>query len=94
MCIRDSCISGTLSLFPQKIVLIAGGYDKKIPFDALGPVIVDKVKLLILLGNTADKIEKAVTDSISYCKGNPETVSYTHLDVYKRQTYELVSIDG
>lgn len=66
------CIAGTLSLFPEKIILIAGGYDKKIPFDGLGPVIVDKVKLLILLGSTADKIEKAVKDSASYEKGAPE----------------------
>lgn len=42
--------SGTLSLYDRKIILIAGGYDKKIPFDSLGPVIVEKVKLLILLG--------------------------------------------
>lgn len=66
------CISGTLSLFSQKILLIAGGYDKKIPFDALGPVIVDKVKLLILLGDTSDKIEQAVKNASSYYKGNPE----------------------
>lgn len=85
------CISGTLSLFPQKIVLIAGGYDKKIPFDALGPVIVDKVKLLILLGNTADKIEKAVTDSISYCKGNPEIIRVHSMDEAVQTAFEKTS---
>ena len=26
-----------LSLFPQKIMMIAGGYDKHIPFEPLGP---------------------------------------------------------
>ena len=74
------CISGTLSLFPQKIILIAGGYDKKIPFDALGPVIVDKVKLLILLGDTSDKIEQAVKNASSYCKGNPEIFRVTSME--------------
>ena len=38
-------ISGTLSLYSQKIILIAGGYDKKIPYDAMGPVVNEKVKL-------------------------------------------------
>ena len=53
-------ISGMLSLFPQKILMIAGGYDKHIPFEPLGPVVCDKVKTLILLGATAQKIQDAV----------------------------------
>lgn len=55
-------IKGTLSLWQQRIILIAGGYDKKIPFDEMGPAVCDKVKTLILLGVTADKIEKAVRE--------------------------------
>ncbi len=85
------CISGTLSLFPQKIVLIAGGYDKKIPFDALGPVVVEKVKILILLGNTADKIEKAVTESTSYCKGNPEIIRVHSMEEAVQTAFERTS---
>ena len=46
-------MSGTLSLFPQKILMIAGGYDKHIPFEPLGPVVCGKVKTLILMGATA-----------------------------------------
>ena len=49
-----------LHSFHQKLVLIAGGYDKKIPFDALGPEICGHVRLLILCGATAEKIEAAV----------------------------------
>lgn len=49
-------ISGTLSLFDKKIILIAGGYDKKIPFDSLAPKIAEKVSTLILLGQTSEKI--------------------------------------
>ena len=67
-------ISGTLSLYDQKIILIAGGYDKKIPFDSLGPVIVEKVKTLVLLGVTADKIEASVKAAPSYKKGCPEII--------------------
>ena len=49
-------ISGTLSLFNKKIILIAGGYDKKIPFDTLAAKIPEKVTTLILLGQTSEKI--------------------------------------
>mgnify|MGYP003251535750 CR=1 FL=1 len=63
---------GTLSLYDRKIILIAGGYDKKIPYDALGPVIVEKVKTLVLLGATAPKIEAAVLASPAYCEGSPK----------------------
>jgi UDP-N-acetylmuramoylalanine--D-glutamate ligase len=46
-----------LNSFKQKVILIAGGYDKKIPFTELAKVGVDKVKVLILMGTTAQKIE-------------------------------------
>lgn len=50
----------TLSVFPQKVIMIAGGKDKGIPYDDLGPVIGEHVKHLILIGATSDKIEGAV----------------------------------
>ena len=65
-------ISGMLSLFPQKILMIAGGYDKHIPFEPLGPVVCDKVKTLILLGATAQKIQDAVQSAENYKEGAPE----------------------
>ena len=65
-------ISGTLSFYKQKIILLAGGYDKKIPFDSLGPVIVDKVKVLILMGATADKIEESVKAAPGYGADRPK----------------------
>ena len=54
-----------LKSFNQKIILIAGGYDKNIPYDVMGPYILDKVKTLILMGKTAPKIEKAVMDEMT-----------------------------
>ena len=69
---RTAC--GTLSLYDEKIILIAGGYDKKIPYDSLGPVICDKVKTLILMGATADKIETAVKNSSNYSENNPKII--------------------
>ena len=46
-------------LLKQKIVLIAGGYDKHIPYDVMGPYLMDKVKLMILVGTTSPKIKEA-----------------------------------
>ena len=63
---------GTLSLYDRKIILIAGGYDKKIPYDDLGPVIVGKVKTLVLMGATGPKIEAAVKAAPAYEEGSPK----------------------
>lgn len=52
-----------LNSFSNKVILIAGGYDKKIPYNALGPKINEKVKTLILCGPTSEKIEAAVNSA-------------------------------
>lgn len=49
-----------LKAFTQKVILIAGGYDKHIPYDPLGPVATETVKHAILLGATAPAIETAI----------------------------------
>ena len=55
-----------LDSFNQKLILIAGGYDKGVPFTQLGVEIVQKVKTLILTGDTAGAIRKAVEDCADY----------------------------
>jgi UDP-N-acetylmuramoylalanine--D-glutamate ligase len=52
-----------LRAFSQKVILIAGGYDKKIPFDPLVEALPGHAKALILLGATKEKIRKAVEDA-------------------------------
>ena len=49
-----------LRSFNQKIILIAGGYDKKIPYEPLAPEILAHVKTLVLMGATGPRIETAV----------------------------------
>ena len=49
-----------LRSFNQKIILIAGGYDKKIPYEPLAPEILAHVKTLVLMGATGPRIEAAV----------------------------------
>jgi len=68
-----------LHAFEQKVILIAGGYDKQIQFDVLGPEITAHVKRLILCGATAEKIKKAVVDTPDYRVGMPEIVTVNAL---------------
>ena len=49
-----------LKAFDRRVILIAGGYDKHIPYDPLGPVAAETVKEAILLGATAGAIETAI----------------------------------
>ena len=48
--------------FEEPIVLLAGGRDKDLPWDSLGKLIRQKVDHLILFGEAADLVEKAVGD--------------------------------
>ena len=59
------CMAG-LRAFDRRVVLIAGGYDKRLPFDELAREICERVKLLVLTGQAAQKISRAVTDSPGY----------------------------
>ncbi len=50
----------------QKIIMLAGGYDKKIPFEPMVPYVLEKVKYLILTGATAEKIRAAILADPQY----------------------------
>ncbi len=63
-----------LHSFPQKVILIAGGYDKHIPYDALGPEICAHVKKLYLGGATGPKIRAAVEQCPDYDSAELEIV--------------------
>ena len=69
-------IAGLCS-FPEKVILIAGGYDQHIPFDVLGPEVTAHVKLLVLCGATAGKIRAAVEAAPDYRPGHPEIIEVT-----------------
>ena len=53
-------IAGLRALEGQRLVLIAGGYDKHIPYAPLGAEIPGRVRALILTGPTGPKIREAV----------------------------------
>ena len=52
-------IAGLRALEGQSIVLVAGGYDKHIPYAPLGEEISGHVKVLVLTGPTGPKIKEA-----------------------------------
>ena len=62
-----------LKAFGQKVWLIAGGYDKHIPYEPMVPYVLDKVEKLLLCGATAEKIKKAVLNDKNY-NGTPEII--------------------
>ena len=49
-----------LEAFDNPIILIAGGYDKHLPFDKLAEKIIEKTKAVILIGQTAPQIAQAI----------------------------------
>ena len=53
-------IAGLNAFSFKNIILIAGGYDKNLDYEVLAKPILDNCKALVLLGQTSDKIEKAV----------------------------------
>lgn len=73
-------VKGTLSLYDRKIILISGGYDKHIPYDEMGAVVPEKVKVLILFGATADKIETATKNAPTYKEGNPVIIRVNSME--------------
>lgn len=65
-----------VNAFDEPVILIAGGYDKKLPFDELGKVISQKVKHTFLFGHTAEKIKSAITNSnVTICNSLEEAVN-------------------
>lgn len=59
-----------LLTFDAPLVLLAGGYDKGLPFDDLAPLICERARVLILFGRTAPLLEAAVVAA----GGGPEIV--------------------
>ena len=77
-----------LKVFDRKVILLAGGYDKHIPFEPLAPYIVSRVKKLVLMGPTADKIEAAVRAEKGFYDGNPEIIRVSNLEEAVKVAHE------
>ncbi len=63
--------AAALSSFKEKVIVICGGYDKKIPFEPLADVLLKKAKTVVLTGATALKIKDALINHKDY---TPEAI--------------------
>ncbi len=77
-----------LNSFNQKIIVIAGGYDKKIPYEPLAPKLVEKVKTLILMGDTAPKIEQAVKSCEGFLQSDMKILHADDMKMAVQLAYE------
>ena len=66
----------SLEAFPRNILLIAGGRDKGGDFSPLRPLVAERVKQLIVIGEAAGKIREALSDLVetSQAADLPEAV--------------------
>lgn len=69
-----------LNAFDEEIILIAGGYDKNLDYKPLAKPIVEKVKALLLIGETSGKIFDVVKEELE--EQNKE------LDIYMCESLE------
>lgn len=72
----------TLRVFPNKVIMIAGGKDKGIPYDEIGPALAEHVKVLILIGAASDKIQEALDAEIN------KTGNGKDIEVIRATSYE------
>ena len=73
-----------INSFDEEIILIAGGYDKNLDYEPLAKPILDKVKALILVGQTKEKIFDAVKEA--------EEVYGKKVDIYMCDTLEQTAM--
>ncbi len=84
----------SIKSFKKPVILIAGGYDKNIPYDEMGKVMTERVKRLVLIGQTAPLIEKALKDeagktgkggdvSVTRCESLEEAVQTAYCNAEK-----------
>ena len=80
----------SINAFMDRVILIAGGYNKHIPYDVMGETLASRVKCLILLGQTANKIEKALQDEIARSGAGADIPVYhcTTLEEAVKKAYE------
>ncbi|MCR1934840.1 UDP-N-acetylmuramoyl-L-alanine--D-glutamate ligase [Clostridium tepidum] len=78
-----------LNAFEKPVILIAGGYDKKIPFEPLAQGGYDKIKTLILMGDTKNKIKLAFEKVISDKKSDMKIIIVDNMEEAIKTAYNI-----
>lgn len=71
--------TAALKSFSQKLVVILGGYDKKIPYEPLIEPIFEHCRAVVLTGDTGKKLYELIVSSQEYKKGE--------LEVYRQDDF-------
>ncbi len=82
-------VNAGLNAFSQKIIVIAGGADKNLDYNLIAGPVNEKVKLLILMGDTADKIKAAVKAYPGYDENNCPIVRVKNMSEGVHKAREL-----
>lgn len=78
-----------LNSFDRKVILIAGGYDKNVPFEPLAEKGIDKIKTLILLGMTKEKIKSAFLDVMNRTGKRVDIIEVNTFEEAVEKAYEI-----
>ncbi len=78
-----------LRSFAEKVIVIAGGYDKNLDYAPFGSELCRRCKILLLCGNTSDKIQSAVENCNEPTK--PKILRLNSLDDCVKKASEIAS---
>ena len=79
----------SLNAFERKVILIAGGYDKHIPFEPLAEEGYDKIKYLILCGATKEKIKAVFEKVLKDKKINLQIYMVDNIEASVKKAHEI-----
>ena len=65
--------------FDEPLVLLAGGRDKKLPWDTFAALTLDRVDHLILFGEAADTIDQAINKILTVPSGREQSVQFPNV---------------
>lgn len=80
-----------LTTFQNRVILLAGGKDKNIPYEQLGHYLVECVKSLILIGPTGPIIEKALINELNRLN-RENTIPVYYCDTYAEMVKKAYNI--
>ena len=80
-----------LHALKTKPIVIAGGYDKHLPFDELGEAFCDLTKAVVLTGDTSEKIYASIMAALIH-RANKESLSVFRSDNLKDAVIQASSI--
>lgn len=81
-------IAGLVS-FKNKVILIAGGYDKHLDYTEMGKYVVDRTKAVVLLGQTKEKIKMATMQALTNTNCELPIFEVNSLEEAVRQANEI-----